>query len=1696
MQAATVIIGPMATLEKEAPAPVAEHPSGSAARHREWQAGAITKIFEQQAARAPERIAVSCGELSLTYAELNARANQLANCLRGSGMRPGTRVGLFMDRSVNTLVAILGVLKTGAAYVPMDPAYPWERLKFIIDDAGVPLVITERSVSAKLQQASQMVLDIDDWTGTLSQESSANLNIAVPPDSPAYVIYTSGSTGKPKGVLVSHFNIARLFTSTEHWFGFTQDDVWTLFHSYGFDFSVWEIWGALLYGGRVVVVPYWVSRTPETFYQLLNAEKVTVLNQTPSAFRQLIAAEENARDVLPLSLRYVIFGGEALELSALRPWVARHGDEQPQLINMYGITETTVHVTYRRIRRGDVEQGRGSPIGVPIPDLQVRVLDPEMRPVPVGGEGEIYVGGEGVAIGYLNRAELTAERFIPDPFCSYPGRRLYKSGDCARVLENGELEYLGRNDDQIKINGFRVETGDIEVAINTFPSVQQSKVLLRQTGDAAKQLVAYVIWREGTAEFPKLREFLSDKLPAYMIPAKFVALQSFPLTTNGKLDRNALPAPNRTRPNLGQPFVAPRNANEKTLAEIFQTVLNVEPIGIHDSFFELGGDSIRTIQIVARAAKAGLHFTAADLFKAGNIIDLLHALQHSRQDNTDVPLSHSPDETLLPPGIEDAYPMSQLQIGMVYHGQLDSATAVYHDIFSYRVTGSFDAAKLNRAVQMLAERHPILRTSFELSKFSKAMQLVHRHVDIPFDIEDIRHLFPAEQDQAIDKWIEQEKAEPFDFGRAPMLRWKVHVRGKDFFQLSYSSHHAILDGWSLAAMLSEVIESYTALLNLGAPVAAPAVTYKRFVELEQAAVANEQSRKFWSKQLEEFQITTLPKVSRGRGVPGEVRIHPVVLPPDVSQKLHALASQEGLPVKCILLAAHLRFLSCVSGQSDVTTGIVMEGRPSEQDGEKILGLFLNTVPLRMKLRGGTWRELAHNVFRQVTEIMSHRRYPLAEIQRQNGGALLFETAFDMVHFHVYEKVLQNQTVRFVEDKFFEATNFPFFAFFQVEPMTREISLRFDYQPAELTEEQMATFAGFYARILQAIATVPENRYETFSPLSQQEREQWQRFSRGPVMQRSGKDSVVEYIDESCRKFADQIAFRTSTKQIRYRELDQASKRIAQFIQENNTRRCVGLVAERSVEALLAVIGVLRAGEAYVPIDPHQPRSRMEAMLRQTNVSTVLATSVLNHELANCDAVLINELLAKSARQPRISQQSVRRGSLAYVLFTSGSTGVPKGVEISHANLLHSTEARFDYYKRPVRSFLLASPHWFDSSVAGIFWTLAQGGELVVPDEREVKDPAVLSRLIAEHRVSHLLCLPSLYSSLLSYAERLTSLETVIVAGEECPPELVNRHRKVCGAQLYNEYGPTEATVWCSVHYCDGDYATKTPIGRPIANTAMYVLDDQLLPAPIATPGEIYVSGPGVAGGYAGDATLTAKRFVDSPEWIGSDSKLYRTGDLARILPDGNIEFLGRRDQQVKIRGMRVELSEIESAIRKHPAVENCLVRLNQGVHGEHRLTAYVQSASSIAAAQLRNFLKDSLPNHMIPSAYMFMKTLPCTGSGKVDRRALPPVGDVEGEQVRPYVAPSTPFEVEIAKIWSEVLQIDTVGTDWEFLEIGGHSLSAMQVAARIRDRFQVEIPLAEFFRNGTIAGQATMVFRRLAFEKASGNAIGTLACAS
>ncbi|MEO6035733.1 MAG: amino acid adenylation domain-containing protein, partial [Verrucomicrobiota bacterium] len=1155
----------------------------------------IHQQFEIQARQTPHAIALICDGKSLSYAELNARANRLAAFLEKAGVGPEIPVGLCLERSLEMVVAILGVLKAGGAYVPIDLAYPKDRLAFMLEDTNAPVLLTQESLIPSLPENSAKVICLDsDWE-KISGESAENMDSGVTGENVAYIIFTSGSTGKPKGCLVTHHNVVRLFTQTEQWYGFKSKDVWTLFHSYAFDFSVWEIWGALLYGGKLVVVPYLTSRSPAAFYELLANEKVTVLNQTPSAFRQLIWAEASAETQRKLELRYVIFGGEALELQSLKPWFDRHGDETPLLVNMYGITETTVHVTYRPIRLADLSSGVGSVIGVPIPDLQLYVLDENLQTAPPGVPGEMFVGGAGVARGYLNRADLTSERFIADRFSKLPGAKLYRTGDLAQFLASGELEYLGRIDHQVKIRGFRIELGEIEAALNKHPAIRETVVTVHEGAEGDKRLVAYLVAKTESPSVSELREYLTQKIPEYMVPAVFVFLDKLPLTPNGKVDRRALPSPDRARPDFKEKFVAPSNFTEETLAKIWSDVLEIEGIGVHDNFFELGGDSIRSIAVLSRAQRAGIHFSLQKLFQNPTIESVAKAAEGAEsktafQQSAAFSLITQEDRVKLPPDVEDAYPMIQLQTGMFYYNELNPLSAVYHDVFSFGIQSAFNAENLERAVNQLVERHPVLRTSFEIAGFSEPMQLVHRQVKVPFTVENLRGLSASEQVNRLVDWIEVEKRRPFDRAAAPLLRFHTQLQGEKSFQFIVSFHHVYLDGWSLAALMTEIFQDYAALMDgTGKTIAAPQIAYREFVALEKQTIASPETRRFWADMLQDAHVQMLPRWPKEMCAGGheQVRGPEILFDASVLDGLKKLAQSAAVPLKTVLLAAHQRVMSLLYGQTDVMSGLVCNGRPEEIDGEKIIGLFLNTLPVRQQLNGGTWTELVKQTFAAEQSIIPHRRFPLAEVQKMNGNQAVFEAAFDFVHFHVYKNLQGYEGMGFMEGHYFEANNLTTLTTFMLDVTSTQLQMHFDYDPNLLCLEQIKTMCGHYVKTLEAMASEPAGRYDVFSPLSIGETNQFLEEWNETRENYPREKCLHEQFEVQAEKNPSATALVFERETVTYGELNARANNLAARLRDQGVgaESLVGLFVKRSAEMVVGLFGILKAGGAYVPLDP-------------------------------------------------------------------------------------------------------------------------------------------------------------------------------------------------------------------------------------------------------------------------------------------------------------------------------------------------------------------------------------------------------------------------------------------------------------------------------------------------------------------------------
>ncbi|GHC45190.1 non-ribosomal peptide synthetase [Streptomyces cinnamoneus] len=1036
--------------------------------------------FEAMAHKHGDATAVSCDGRRLTYRELDRRANALAHHLAATGIRPGDLVALALEREVEMVVSILATLKAGAVYVPIDPGYPEDRIRTTVEDAGVRLVIATAEVCALFPGRDTLTGTPAALDALIGDGADHGPDHGLTADSPAYVIYTSGSTGKPKGVLVTHGNVLRLFGETEHWYGFSDQDTWTLFHSFAFDFSVWELWGALLHGGHLVVVPYWVSRSVEDFADLVVAERVTVLNQTPSAFGQIKQALMDRTGPDDVSLRYVVFGGEALDFASLADWFDHFGDRRPELVNMYGITETTVHVTYRPVRAADT-RAPGSMIGEPIPDLGLYLIDDLGRPVPLGTPGEIAVTGGGVALGYLNRPEENAKRFV-ELDLGHGTTRAYRSGDLARRLPGGEVEYLGRGDAQVKIQGYRIETGDIESALAAHPQVDSALVVAFTRRTGGKALAGYYVPQPGEQiDGTLLRAHLADRLPGYMVPSFLVEVERWPLTINGKTDRRALPHPEDRPGGTDRAHTAPRDATEARLAAVWQEVLGVERVGIDDPYYDLGGDSLQGIRLVGALRRNGFEVPLHELFRVQTIRALTdQGLVATAEDRTAASgepfdLLDAEDRALLPADVVDAYPATQLQLGMVFHTDADPAQAVFHDLIRYRIDLPLDQDALTGLLTDMvdADGHEILRTSFALGGYSRPLQLVHAHGQVNLTVHDLSHLGETQRTALVDEWFEAEKSTGFLWSAPTQMRFFAHRASENSFYLSVSFHHAIIDGWSFSGLMARLLEDYRRTLA-GEPRTEPApapLAYRDYVRLDLAAQQDTTSRDYWTALLAGAEYTKLPRLPEPASRWAEAEL---LLEEERYDRLTEIAARHQVSVKHLCLAAHFRALSLITRTSDVTTGVFGHGRPEHLEADRMVGLFLNIVPLRATA-DGAWDELIGAVNRAGHEHLPHRRYSYASIQEATGGRRLVETAFNFVNFTAYSDQLGDGGGQVIGDlKWFEHADFALLVTFNADLFTRRMRVNFNAAAQVLGHDAVQTVAEVYRAVL---AELLEERWD-------------------------------------------------------------------------------------------------------------------------------------------------------------------------------------------------------------------------------------------------------------------------------------------------------------------------------------------------------------------------------------------------------------------------------------------------------------------------------------------------------------------------------------------------------------------------------------------------------------------------------------------
>ncbi|MFH8759307.1 amino acid adenylation domain-containing protein [Streptomyces atroolivaceus] len=1626
-------------------------------------------LVETQAAATPDAVAVTDEAGELSYAELDRRADAVAAALRVLGAGPGTVTGVCLDRSRGLLVALLGVLKAGSAYLPLEPELPAERRQYMLADSGARVLLTGTDAGpAGDSPAAVTVLPLGRdglLPGSPPSREDTRTAAAPGPGDAAYVIYTSGSTGRPKGVLVEH----RAIVNRLHWmqqeFGLDASDRVLQKTPMGFDVSVWEFFWPVATGATLVMARPGGHRDPDYLARVIAEESITTLHFVPSMLRAYLSGPGTP---LPCVRRIVCSGealpGDLVTASAERLGVTPH--------NLYGPTEAAVDVTSTRC-----VPGQRVTIGKPIANTRTYIVDAALRPVPVGVPGELLLGGVQLARGYLGRPALTAGSFVPDPFGGTPGGRLYRTGDLARYLPDGSIDYLGRLDHQVKIRGQRIEPGEIEAVLHEHPAVATAAVAVHD-----QRLVAYLTGGPGRVAAPDtdgIRTWLRERLPDAMVPGDWMVLDTLPLTANGKTDRKALPAPDRSRDSRAGEYTAPRTPAERAIAEELAAALDLDQVGVHDRFFDLGGDSIRAIRAVGALQGRGLTLSVQHLFThptaAGLATVATEAAEGGQRHQLVQPFDQlgPADRERLPDGLADAYPLGEVQAGMVYELLADPESNTYQNVSSFHFTddGPFSLPALREAIRRLVDRHEILRTSFRLSGFSKPLQLVHRQAQAEVGFTDLRGLRPDSRQTAVAEFRAAQQRRPFDLEHAPLLRYHVHLTGEHTWTLTHTECHAILDGWSHHSVIQEILADYGRIRDDAdcAVSPPPRARYADFIALEQQALDSAEDRAFWEGRISGYPRLELPAPTAAdeSGAPAhEVRVSWAALDP----ALRRLAARTGTSLKTVLYTAHLQLLGMISGQRRFFAGAVCNGRPELPDGDEVRGMYLNTVPFAVDLDRPSWEELLRSVFAEEAAVWPHRRYPLPAMQREWGtGAPLVDVVFGYLDFHV----LDSPTTAPVTVTDSSPNEFTF------DVWTFPGELRMTCRPGWAGRGRLEAMATTFVEVLRTMAERPEASPAAFrAPLL-----------TAPAVASDARPlppgvTLPELIARHGRP--EDIALADAHSTVTYGELHSRANRFAHLLRARGVRAedPVAVCLERGPETVIALLGVVKAGGCYVPVDPEYPEERISHLLSDSGAGLLVTRSALADRLTGLLAdgtptVLLDTDRAELEAQPETEPESVLSpDNTAYVIYTSGSTGRPKGVQVTHRNIVRLVHDESHAGLGPGDTVLVVSPLAFDASTFEMWGALANGGRLAFAPPG-TPTTAGIAEVLREQRVTVAFLTTSLFHLIVeSCPEALTGLRALLAGGDVLSPGQV-RTALAHGLPVSNMYGPTECTTFSTgQHAITLEQTTRPlPIGPPIAHTTALVTDEDLNPVPYGVAGELLLGGPGVARGYLGRPALTADRFVPDPTGTWPGGRLYRTGDLVRQDPDGVIHFLGRRDHQVKVRGHRIELGEVEAGLNSLPGVRGAAAAVHPGPDGDKQLVGYValDERTVFDPAALRSTLRQRVPAFLVPSAWVRLDELPLNANAKLDRAALPaPEGAGTGGEV---VAPRTAAERALAEVWAEVLGVERVGAHDDFFLLGGHSLLILRAIALLRERHGLELTVRAFVEHQTLDAVAAAAER-------------------
>src|ERR1044072_2886747 len=1649
----------------------------------------IQEGFEKKASSYPGNIALSIGRDIWTYQELNHKANQIARAIRGVSGSGEHRIALLVNHDASMVAGILGILKAGKAYVPLDARYPAQRLINVLSDSGAEALLTDNTNLPLAQSLVNESLEVINLDQIDSSTPGNNLELPCTPDSLSYILYTSGSTGEPKGVVQNHRNVLhhiRTYTNNLH---ICADDKLTLLSSYAFDASVMDIFGALLNGATLCPIDL-RSEDLTRLSERLIEEEITIYHSTPTVYRYFVNKLKD-KEGCP-SVRLVVLGGEEVQKQDFELY-KKHFSDTCLFVNGFGPTESTVSLQYFVNQQTEIVHDT-VPIGRAVENTEVSLVNEAGEQVAVYGLGEIVIKSPHVALGYWRRPELTQTAFSTTP--GEGNWRSYRTGDLGRWQADGTIEYVGRRDDQVKIRGHRIELGEVEAALRTCRGVSECVVVTRGDNGSVDGLAAYVVPEDlSTAvNVSEWRQQLEERLPQYMVPSVFMVIDKLPLTASGKVDKRALPEAEMSRDELAGEYEGPRTVTEEILVGIWKEVLTLERIGIHDNFFELGGHSLLATQVIARMPQTfPVEIALRSIFEQPTIAGLAGLIE------TGLKNEPSSDEA----GIERVrrdgpLPLSVEQQRLWVLNQLEPHNAVYNISAAVRLSGTLDLPALGQAFTELVRRHESLRTSFSVID-TEATQLISEPQAFPLPVTDLSQLGAAGLEQMVKAIAAAEGNFSFDLRIAPLLRARLLQLSEEEHVLLVTMHHIVSDGWSMGVLIREVGALYTAFSEgKASPLPELPIQYADYAVWQRARLQGEvleEQLSYWREELQGASAVlelptdrSRPALQSHRG--GTVKVE---LGEETTEELNKLSRRAGVTLFMQLLAAWYVLLWRYTGQADVVVGTPIANR-NRAETEGLIGFFVNTLALRVKLSGNaTYQELLGQVREVCLGAYAHQDVPFEKIveelqpERELSRTPAFQVMMILQNAPVGDLKLPGLELSQVEG---ENTTAKFDLTLTLTEAENGVGGWLEYNADLFDEATVARMAGHYKTLVADILSDPERRIADLALMSEAERrqilERWNDTSREYEAR-----CIHELFEEQAERTPAATALMYEEEQMSYGELNRRANQLAHTLKGAGVGKeaRVGICMDRSREMIVALRAVLKAGGAYLPLDPESPHERLSFMLQDARVAVVLTRGGLTNPLTDYEGAVLrldtewDRIEAQPTANPVSGATSE---NLAYVIYTSGSTGRPKGGRGTHRAWIHRFEWMWERYPFERDEVCCQKTSLsFADSIWEIFGPLSQGVPLVVIPDDITKDPPRLLETLAKREVTRIVLVPSLLRAILDTVEEVLvpRLRYWSSSGEALSPELAERFRERLGERyLINLYGCSEVCADVTYYELPEHSGERcVPIGQPITNTQAFILDAYKQPVPQGVRGEIYIAGAELTRGYLNRPDLTAEKFVPHPYSAAPGALLYRTGDLGRYLPDGNIEYFGRSDYQVKLRGMRIELGEIETMLNEHPAVNSCVVKLVEvlradGRDGDARLVAYVvaDEARGGRPAELHRYLQERLPEHMIPAHFLLLEALPLTPSGKVDRRALPAFDPTMAVTVG-YVAPRSPVEELIASIWSEVLGVRRVGVQDNFFELGGHSLLATQVISRVRQLFKVELALRLMFEEPTVAGLAAQV---------------------